>query len=66
MARKKPTRTRCEIAYENRQRQTRLDAKLRAYAERIRFIESDPGLYPCWGDLSNREAKPLNQEVGDD
>lgn len=64
MARKKPARTKRELAQEDRQHHIKVQATILAYAERVRFIESDPGLYPCWGDLSAQETRPPRQ--GDD
>lgn len=66
MARKKPAHTKRELVQADRRHQIEVQTTILAYAARVRFIESDPGFYPCWGDLSQRETKPLNQEVEDD
>ncbi len=53
-----------QITDEDRRRQAKLEAEILVYAERVRFIETHPDLFPCWVDLSKREAGPPSQ--GDD
>lgn len=50
-----------QITDEARRRQAKLEAEILVYAERVRFIETHPDLFPCWVDLSKREAKSFNQ-----